>query len=71
MRRTCATELADMGAGLDDVGAVLGHEDAETTRRYVLVRPERLRAGTAAHQVAICGELARARCGGTVGPWTS
>lgn len=61
MRRTFATELADRGAGLEVVGELLGHENLETTRRYVHVKPERLRAGTEAHQCAICEEMARAR----------
>ena len=61
MRRTFATELADRGAGLEVVSELLGHEDLETTRRYVMVKPARLRAGTEAHQCAICEEIARAR----------
>lgn len=61
MRRTFATELAERGAGLEAVREVLGHEDIETTRRYVHVRPERLRAGTEGYQDAICEEIARAR----------
>jgi integrase len=61
MRRTFATELAERGAGLEAVREVLGHEDIETTRRYVHVRPERLRAGTEGYQNAICEEIARAR----------
>lgn len=61
MRRTFATELAARGLGLEAVREVLGHEDIETTRRYVHVGPDRLRAGTEGYQDAICEEMARAR----------
>jgi len=61
MRRTFATELAERGAGLEAVREVLGHEDIETTRRYVRVSAGRLRAGTEDYQDAICEEMARAR----------
>ncbi len=34
LRHTCGKRMLDAGAQLTEVGAILGHEDLNTTRRY-------------------------------------
>ena len=51
-----ATALYDAGAGLEEIRALLGHENIETTRRYIAVS-ERVRKTrlSAAHQHKVLG----------------
>jgi integrase len=56
MRRTCATELAERDVAIEDIQDALGHENLESTRKYVQVRQGRLRAAMASYQGAVCGE---------------
>ena len=43
LRHSAASALADLGANLLDIGAVLGHRSQQTTRRYAHLTESRLR----------------------------
>ena len=55
-RHSAASALADMGASLLDIGAVLGHRSQQTTKRYAHLTESRLRdlveRAAAQHRVA-------------------
>jgi integrase/recombinase XerC len=44
LRHTCAKRLAESGARLEEIAAILGHSSVNTTRRYVEPGREDLRA---------------------------
>ena len=56
MRRTCATELAERDVAIEVIQDAMGHENLESTRKYVQVRQGRLHAAMDGYQGAVCGE---------------